>query len=181
MEEIGLDIKNIADKEISPDPPWFNSKPRIIWTLSKHKKENTTPIVYKRLFCEVRDTFKGFKSLFTDGSKMDDAVAAAAVSNDYESSRRLPDGSSIFTAEMRAILAAFFIIKHTPGKNFIIFSDSRSCLQALEQMEPENPIVAHTQHILKLMKYKYKKDIIFCWIPSHIGIQGNERADLLAK
>ena len=48
-------------------------------------------------------------------------------------------------------------------------------------MEPENPIVAHTQHILNLLKYKYKKDVIFCWIPSHIGIQGNERADLLAK
>ena len=25
------------------------------------------------------------------------------------------------------------------------------------------------------------KDIIFCWVPSHIGIQGNERADVLAK
>ena len=25
------------------------------------------------------------------------------------------------------------------------------------------------------------KDIIFCWEPSHIGIQGNERADVLAK
>ena len=25
------------------------------------------------------------------------------------------------------------------------------------------------------------KDIIFCWVPSNIGIQGNERADVLAK
>ena len=25
------------------------------------------------------------------------------------------------------------------------------------------------------------KDIVFCWVPSHIGIQGNERADVLAK
>ena len=25
------------------------------------------------------------------------------------------------------------------------------------------------------------KDIIFCWVPSHIGVQGNERADVLAK
>ena len=24
-------------------------------------------------------------------------------------------------------------------------------------------------------------DIIFCWVPSHIGILGNERADVLAK
>ena len=26
-----------------------------------------------------------------------------------------------------------------------------------------------------------QKDIIFCWVPSHIGIRGNERADSAAK
>ena len=25
------------------------------------------------------------------------------------------------------------------------------------------------------------KDIIFCWVPSHIGIRGNEREDFAAK
>ena len=48
-------------------------------------------------------------------------------------------------------------------------------------MEPENPIVAHTLKILNLLKHKYNKQVSFCWIPSHIGIRGNERADVLAK
>ena len=26
-----------------------------------------------------------------------------------------------------------------------------------------------------------KKDIVFCWVPSHTGIKGNERADFAAK
>ena len=26
-----------------------------------------------------------------------------------------------------------------------------------------------------------KKDIVFCWVPSHTGIKGNEKADLAAK
>ena len=181
LEEIGFNKKDVIDVEIPPDPPWFTCKPHIIWSLAKHKKDETNPLIYKTMFNEIRDTFKEYNSIYTDGSKMDDAVAAAAVSKHYETSRRLPDGSSIFTAEIRAILLAFFIIRHTPGTNFMIFSDSKSSLQALEQMEPENPIVVHTLQILNLLKYKYKKQISFCWIPSHIGIQGNERVDLLAK
>ena len=181
MKEIKLDPKQVIPKEIPPKPPWLTENPQIIWTLTKFKKDKTNPDIFKTLFNEVKDNYRNYKSVYTDGSKMDDTVAAAAVSNDYESSRRLPDGSSIFTAEIRAILIAFYIIRHTTGDNFMVFSDSKSCLQALEQTEPENPLVAHALKTINMLKRKFNKNIKFCWIPSHIGIRGNEKADFLAK
>jgi len=34
---------------------------------------------------------------------------------------------------------------------------------------------------MKFTKYNQDKTIVFQWIPSHVGIHGNETADLLAK
>ena len=33
----------------------------------------------------------------------------------------------------------------------------------------------------KLNSLIHSRKVIFCWIPSHIGIQGNDKADSLAK
>ena len=181
IKEINLDPKNIIPKNIPPKPPWLTETPNIIWNLSKYKKVETSPEIYRNMFSEVKDGLKGYISVYTDGSKMEDAVAAAAVSNDYELSRRLLDGSSIFSAEIRAILLGLSIVRHTTGKNFILFTDSKSSLQAIEQNDPENPLVSHVLKIFNMLKFKFDKNIMFCWIPSHIGIRGNERADTIAK
>jgi len=55
-----------------------------------------------------------------------------------------------------------------------------SSLQAIESCKVENPL------ILKILKGHNQlinsgKSITFCWIPSHVGIRGNEDADIAAK
>ena len=42
-------------------------------------------------------------SIYTDGSKQDEKVACAVISPNFTDSIRLPDNSSIFTAEAKAI------------------------------------------------------------------------------
>ena len=63
------------------------------------------------------------------------------------------------------------------NSNFVIFSDSMSSLEALNGVKFELNLV---QKIIK--DYTHLtingKTIIFCWIPSHVNIPGNEKPTL---
>lgn len=105
--------------------------------------------------------------------------ACAAVSNEKTLKKALPTESSIFTAEICAIDLALSIIEKDEHRKFLIFSDSLSVLTSLNNKKLENPLIIKlTNRIDSLSEHK---EIFICWIPSHIGIRGNERADLAAK
>ena len=94
----------------------------------------------------------------------------------------IPDNSSIFTAEAKAIDIALYYIRDQSKKEFIIYSDSDSLsvLKSLKDLHHRNPLI---QQILKnIITFQFfSKEIIFCWLPSHINIRGNELADFEAK
>ena len=62
----------------------------------------------------------------------------------------------------------------------MIFSDSLSALQSIDNLHWEHPGVCD---VLELFSKSFEEDkcVNFCWIPSHIGICGNEHADFAAK
>ena len=55
-----------------------------------------------------------------------------------------------------------------------------SCLQAIEGEDTEDPLICHIMNLLWLLSDR-GTHVRFCWIPSHYGIEGNERVDQLAK
>ena len=65
-------------------------------------------------------------------------------------------------------------------QDVVIYSDSISCLQAIEGEDTENPFICHIMNLLWLLSDK-GTHVRFCWVPSHCGIEGNERVDQLAK
>ena len=128
----------------------------------------------------MKSYYPDHRAIYTDGSKAENRVAAAATSNNPSAHVRLPGNASIFTAELQALKMAFNIVKNCNWDYFIIFTDSLSSLQALDSNNCDHPFI---QDILKLFNYclLVNKKVVLAWVPSHVGIRGNGKADELAK
>jgi len=68
------------------------------------------------------------------------------------------------------------LVYQKPRKQFIVFSDSLSALQAIKNFDVDNHLV-----MLIVGKHlrveKFGKHVELRCIPSHVGITGNEKAD----
>jgi len=171
---------SIITAYITKTPPWLLRHPSIIYKLHQYSKTTTNSLIYQTMFSEVRDEYPNHQPIYTDGSKENAKVAAAMFAFPILHSIRLPDFSTIFTAELHAILLALQHIHSSSGQSFFIFTDSLSALQAMSNFKITHPLVLSIfDHITQLAHNR--KDIIFCWIPSHMGIRGNEIVDKAAK
>ena len=142
-------------------------------------------------FNEYHESQGSHDEVYTYGSKMNERVEAAAIINRHfqdgettcrQLSQRLPDNSTTFAAEATAITLALNYYRHMgPVHHDVgVYSDSMSCLQAIEGEDTENPFICHIMSLLWLLSNK-GTHVRFCWIPSHCGIEGNEKVDQLGK
>ena len=176
-----IPFERISQQSIPDIEPWLIQVPRIDYRLADRPKAETNPHQYKALFKEVVELYKDHTHIYTDGSKKEEKVGSAAVLSSEIVKKRLPDGSSIFSAEAVALIDALKIIDDSDISKFIIFTDSLSCLQAIENEDVSNALIQRFLVDYTALATKKKKHIAMCWIPSHIGIDGNEKADKAAK
>ena len=180
LQDFDADLTVLASSNISDIPPWQMTKPNVNFELAKTKKGETNPLTYIERFDSVRSLYSDHLALYTDGSKEGKRVSAAVVSHFRVVSCRLPNYSSIFTAEAYGILKALECIAESGRKQSIVFSDSKSCLQSIANMRTNHPLIMKILRRLRiLMDENY--DVQFCWVPSHVNIRGNELADQAAK
>jgi len=88
-----------------------------------------------------------------------------------------------FDGEITAIAIALqqLLLRPTAFKKAVLLVDSKSAIQTTaSNKQATTQIVQETRRTIKLLN-KQDKTIVLQWIPSHIGIHGNETADLLAK
>jgi len=126
--------------------------------------------------------YKNAVHIYTDASKTlaDKTSAAFCVPKlNIEHSVRLTVNISIFAAELTAIKLALLWVINTVKEDICIFSDTLSSLQAISSGKSINRPNLLTE-IFDLIR-KYDRNINFIWLPSHIGIKGNELADRLAN
>jgi ribonuclease HI len=120
--------------------------------------------------------FDGYSRTHTDGSKED--AAAAAVTESVVLVKRLPDHSSIFWAEARAILLALDVAEQSTYDRFVVLSDSLSCQQAIQNRKRSNMSILETVSRVHELIVRGKK-VAFMWLTRHVGVGGNSAADLL--
>ncbi|GBL74259.1 hypothetical protein AVEN_235259-1 [Araneus ventricosus] len=140
-------------------------------------------IIYQQIFIEHRQEYNDFIAMYTDGSKSDDNVSFAVVFPSTTFSFKLHSSCSVFTAELAAVLFVLEQISDCLERKFIIYTDSLSVLESLKSFyihSHPHPLVLNVLHLLnKLASRDF--NISLCWMPSHVGIVGNEEAAKAAK
>lgn len=136
------------------------------------------------------ETFQKFLEhaivFYTDGSRVDESSCVGAAWHSpqlgLEIMDKLPHHASVFSAEAWAIYNVIISLKEYGIDDAVIVSDAKSVLQALE-----GSVLYKNNYLIPRIKAELEKAgregirVRLIWVPSHRGISGNERADVLAK
>ena len=130
------------------------------WTLSTHrirfwpnqikrkKKKKTDATSHEtQIYLQLASDYPPSEKTCTGGSETVEGVAAAAVCT--QNLRKpytchLPDDSSVYTGELRAILLALMHVYHSQETSFLFLSDSLSSPQETSNMKYDHPIVGNS-------------------------------------
>ncbi|UYV61642.1 hypothetical protein LAZ67_1005714 [Cordylochernes scorpioides] len=177
--------KNYLAEKISPCEPLQN----VIFNASLNEPTNKqcqNPEYLKQLSLEtINNIPKNAITIYTDGSRDELGHTGSGclikTTNGIEKmKRRNPDFCSVFRSELIAIYEALKSIRNTNYQDIWILTDSRSAIQHLSHTgelrdKVSRNIIGYLQKLSKTSKIHLQ------WIPSHVGIEGNEAADVLAK
>lgn len=154
---------------------------KMSYNLHIANKEDLTTSQWQYQFNTLtKNLYESHKHIFTDGSVMTDRTGCGVWSTDFSLMARLSDRCSIFTAELYSIYIALnYLLTTKATQPYVIFSDSFSALQAIDNPTHSSHYLVH--NILHIISRLTVAELIIEWIPSHQGIQGNEMADNYAK
>lgn len=182
-----LQITAADENSLSEIPPWILNACPVDLALSESiAKKYDSPDLQRALALEFIDKKTGKFALYTDGSKSTDGKVGAAIyapSIGLRRNVRITDHASVYTSELIAIKCALSYIIDTNRTNSVIFSDSLSVLQTLKHGTPgsNQKLVSEVRILVQQINELDKSNVSFAWVPSHVGVPGNEAADTEAK
>ncbi|GFN81311.1 Pol-like protein [Plakobranchus ocellatus] len=106
-----INLNTIDNLHVLCPSPWEEHKVNVDISLTKQNKEE---VAYQKDFFRIKETFSNHYAVFTDDSKLEEKVVAAAYfpeHPDRSKATRLRDGASVFSAELEAIALALTEIK----------------------------------------------------------------------
>ncbi|XP_055585795.1 uncharacterized protein LOC129738584 isoform X1 [Uranotaenia lowii] len=147
---------------------------------STMRKKETSPTVLKKLAIEmINNHYSHCDQWYTDASKMMNkcGIGIYDASSNTMISISLAYEVNIATAELLAIRVALEQIDEARSGT-VIFTDSQAACKIIKKDIINKQFDQITHDICTLATTKKVK---IQWIPSHVGIDGNENADILAK
>ncbi|KAL1447160.1 hypothetical protein WDU94_012235 [Cyamophila willieti] len=152
------------------------------------RKEDVAPSVAKVIALDtIHEHYppNNWLHIYTDGSLQNTEVGAGAgVTCDlFSFYKGLGKYTTNFDGEVEAIkLATQQLLYRTHCFNqAVILSDSKAAIQAIVNTnENTSDKIREIRAILKQLR-QLKKIIAIQWVPAHCGLEGNEKADVLAK
>ena len=126
---------------------------------------------------EVTSRHQNLVQIFADSSKVDEKVAAAAVSSVAPNSPFYNvDCETTVLFTQRGYKQFCLLLS-----KFVIFSDAISALQAREKIKKtDHPLLRQIKDMLHTINVD-QKAIVFMWVTVHVSIRGNEAAGRAAK
>lgn len=172
-----LDPENLEKNRTHKFPPWKTSNFSVNLSLTSHLKAETCPQKFKLISLDTINKHSNHEILYTDGSKTQNAVGWGYSSYLETRNGRLNKHTSVQSAELVAIYMALKASRKSKFENVLICSDSLSSLMSIQNIYSKNSLVQKIQEQIS----KSNKTFTLLWIPGHVGIIGNEEADVLAK
>lgn len=177
-------LDDITARTVTSTPPWLIELPTIDDTLAEQiNKKTHLPHEMKAVSMAHIEQYDTYYNIYTDGSCFDEQTTSSMYSTDHMAVYHLPNKTDIMTAELLAIQKAVEYSKDVKTfENIAILTDSLSCVKLIGKYRPFAPD-ERVCNLINAVHESHAKGnhITIVWIPSHVGIPGNETADNLAK
>lgn len=176
-DDINLDLISISNT--TSIAPWTSLLNQIDFNLTRVIKKSQNPEQQKSSALQyLNDKYQNYIKIYTDGSKNESSTSYAIFSDDLKLKlmTKINHINSVFQAEALAILKAIDKSREMSLDPVVILTDSLSAVKAINSYN--NRDITTTLIVRTILKCP---NIKIAWIPSHVGIKGNEMADTLAN
>ena len=132
------------------------------------------------MFCELAQRYQDHTHIYTDGSKTQNGTGYAIVVEHSIIKVKLHPDTSILTVEINALKYALKITTKYYSTKFVIFCDSAGAIASISNQWSDSTTIHECQNTY-IESTKNNNSITLVWIPSHTGIEMNEKADKAAR
>ncbi|CAH2084645.1 unnamed protein product [Euphydryas editha] len=167
--------------------PWDNIIVHRVNTINESKAQLPIHDLKQHTEDMIDVQFSNYIQIYTDGSKTRDGSSCAFydVAADFGAKFLIENSCiPIMGVELTAINEAVHYIESTPYNKIVIFTDSKSSLQHLLRSAKGGCVGRNEAYLIIKCIHRLIRsgvEVGLQWIPSHVGVRGNEVADSLAS